>query len=505
MIKKSFLICILFSFLLSYISAEKYSIVNVQYEITGKTREAELRKLLKIDESDIFEDETSLLNKIKRLEQKLQNTRQFKVIETDFSYIENSETEINEVTLVISVVDSDSLMLIPYYKYNSSDGHVIKMKLVDSNFCGTLETLDTDISLNLKPIDKSDDYEIIPGASFSFNLPFSMGKIKSTWNNDLYFAYSVTESSPKWDLNTGFTFTLPFKRTAVVLDLTQGFAKDDDYKIFNDEIYFSELAKLSFPVILEQTEKCGNLVYNPYTYFKHFWSIEGINSKDEDLYRSMYSFGHELIFGEVNWIGNFRKGFMLTFGQEAAYNFYQNEFQPALYASLKGYYAWKYAGLNTRLTAFGQFNTYRKFGSYVRGIKDKTYFNEKTGLENYYAAKETTAIILNIDVPIHILSFDFEKIGWNKLKIFNMEFQLVPFIDIALSDNRYTHRSFDPRDGFYTAGIEGIVFSDKWKSLQLTFGIGFDLSRTLLKNYIDDSWRSNDSPYEISFGIGLTY
>ena len=73
------------------------------------------------------------------------------------------------------------------------------------------------------------------------------------------------------------------------------------------------------------------------------------------------------------------------------------------------------------------------------------------------------------------------------------------------SDNRITKRFWDPQDGFYTCGIEFLAFPELWKSVQIRGSVGYDLSRSLFKDYIDSSWRSDVSKIEISVGIGLFY
>ena len=125
---------------------------------------------------------------------------------------------------------------------------------------------------------------------------------------------------------------------------------------------------------------------------------------------------------------------------------------------------------------------------------------------NGYAAKSAAAMIFNLDVPIKILTTDWEKWGFGFLRSFNFELQIAPFVDIALEANRATGRVFDPRDGFYCAGVEVLLFPQKWKSVQIRASAGVDIGRALLKNWIDTSWRDvNSSKKELTIGIGLFY
>ncbi|MBR5096653.1 MAG: hypothetical protein IK094_06045, partial [Treponema sp.] len=67
-------------------------------------------------------------------------------------------------------------------------------------------------------------------------------------------------------------------------------------------------------------------------------------------------------------------------------------------------------------------------------------------------------------------------------------------------------RVFDPRDGFYCAGMEIIAFPEKWKSVQIRTSLGLDIGRLLLKKFIDTSWRDEKAgKFELTVGIGLFY
>ena len=218
------------------------------------------------------------------------------------------------------------------------------------------------------------------------------------------------------------------------------------------------------------------------------------------------TFSHELSLGQVNWDGNFRRGFYASAGQSAAYNFKLNEFQPGVKITANIFAAWKQAGFNSRLTLFAEQNTYKRYGYLLRGVADDQYLAGVPHTPNGYAAKGAAAIVLNIDVPIKVFSTDWEKWGFNRLRSFNFEVQAAPFIDIALAANRATGRVFDPRDGFYCAGLEVLLFPQKWKSVQIRASAGFDIGRLLLKDFIDTSWRDEkSSKKELTIGIGLFY
>ncbi len=485
------------------VHAQSYIISSVDFSASGLTKNSALRRNIRIEEGKTFSSKKELEAYIVDIKQKLINARLFETAEV--TYEEGSGSDGIPVSISVRTVDSRHFLLLPYPKYDSNEGFELKIKIKDDNFLGLMSPLSGDVSalFENKP-NQSRDF--VAGASIKYDLPFNIGRIESSWNNDLAFKYAFVRGEPEWNLRTGLSFLLPFKRAGVRLDLTQGFVRNLDYTDFDDHLYFTENAKLSLPIILESIENFGDIVYTPAAEVVCNWDANGINKTDEDLLSPKLIFSHSLSAGRVNWIGNFRKGFTASITQSAAYHFELKEFQPGIEVKVNAFYAWKYAGLNARYTLFAEHNTFRRFGSIVRGLPDDTYFSDSGISPNNYQEKAAAAMVLNMDLPIHIFSTDWEKWGWNWAKSLNFEVQLTPFIDIALANNRMTGRVFDPRDGFYTAGLEVLVFPQKWRSIVVRASAGFDLGRILLKDWIDTSWRDEKAgKTEITVGIGLFY
>ncbi len=497
--------CLLAFFLANSLWAQSWTIRSVDFDSKGGTKVSALKRKIKVDTEKVFQSKEELDAYVVSIKQKLINERLFDSVQLDL--VETGETfeGASVAALKVSTVDSRHFLLLPYPKYDSNEGFEFKVKLKDDNFLGLMNPLSSDVFVQWEQKEnKSDDF--VAGASLKYQLPFSMGPIQASWNNDLFFKYAFIRQEPEWNLKTGFTFLLPFKNLGLRLDLTQGFVRDADYKVFGDELYWTESAKFSVPIILERFEKIGNLVYTPAAEIDCKWDLDGINPKDEDLISPKATFSHELSLGQVNWDGNFRRGFYASAGQSAAYNFKLNEFQPGVKITANIFAAWKQAGFNSRLTLFAEQNTYKRYGYLLRGVADDQYLAGVPHTPNGYAAKGAAAIVLNIDVPIKVFSTDWEKWGFNRLRSFNFEVQAAPFIDIALAANRATGRVFDPRDGFYCAGLEVLLFPQKWKSVQIRASAGFDIGRLLLKDFIDTSWRDEkSSKKELTIGIGLFY
>ena len=488
--------------------AEAWTIRSVDFDPQGGTKVSALKRKIKVDTEKVFESKEELDAYVVSIKQKLINERLFETIQIDLEEDQQSGEQAEgarSATLKVATVDSRHFLFLPYPKYDSNEGFEFKVKLKDDNFLGLMNPLSSDVFVQWEQKEnKSDDF--VAGASLKYQLPFAMGPIQASWNNELFFKYAFIRQEPEWNLKTGFTFIMPFKNLDLRLDLTQGFVRDADYKVFDDELYWTENAKFSVPIVLERFEKIGNLVYTPAAQIDCKWDLDGINPIDEDLLSPRLIFSHGLSLGQVNWIGNFRKGFYACVEQSAAYNFKVNEFQPGVKVTANIFAAWKHLGLNSRFLLFAEKNTYTRYGYLLRGVADDQYLSGVPHTPNGYSAKGAAAMVLNLDLPIKVFSTDWESWGAKWLRSFNFEVQIVPFIDIALAANRMTGRVFDPRDGFYCAGIEVLLFPQKWKSVQIRASAGFDIGRLLLKDFIDTSWRDEkSSKKELTIGIGLFY
>lgn len=507
--KKNTPIFALFCLLLcSALQAEKYRIAGEQYVINGATKEKHLQKKIKIDRKKIFNSKEELESYISDLTQRYKNLRVFDEVNIEFSEIPGGEQETSpvEVQLQISLADSKTLIVIPYYKYDSNDGNVVKAKLQNANMLGTLNELESELYVGIDSKKESSGVDFTFGGAFNYDLPFYLGIVEASWNNDLDFSYTIGETVPEWDVNTGFSFRIPLERISFDLTLTQKTANDFDYKIYGDSLYFGEYAEFAVPIKLEVFKNWGELVYTPGVTFAYNWKPHGkINLKNDDLLSPEILFSNKISAGRINWNGNFRNGFSVFAKQDAGYNFLTNDMVIGFEAEFQGFVSGKYAGLASRVYLFSYMNKNKRIGERIRGIRDDEFFNPSSGLNDVYACSTPAALVINLDVPIHIFTTDFEKMHLPFLKKLNFEFQISPFIDIALCQNRAAGTTFDFKDGYYTAGIEFLVFPLRWKSLQIRASAGFDIGSLLFKNALNTKWRPDVSPYEISFGIGLHY
>ena len=259
------------------------------------------------------------------------------------------------------------------------------------------------------------------------------------------------------------------------------------------------------------------LRYTPSINATYNWDFDGINPGNSSLKGPSISIGQDLAISSVNWKGNFRDGYSISLNHSIAYNFSSENIIPAISAEIQYFKAFKYVGINSRFFGYGMLNdNANNVGWRMRGILDNQSF-----------LTTDAGLLLSIDVPIHIITTDW--LGWAAAifgpydsqspgvqkfwsfprKLFgalNFELQISPFIDIALTRNPVTGRVFSPKDGFYDAGIEILIFPTRFKNYIVRGSVGFDLGRTLFKDQVDMSWRNpNTKKFEISFGLGLNY
>ncbi len=508
----------IFTFSFAQIFADRYQIKNVEYTIDGKTREYALETKVEIDKRKIFENEEELVSYVKDFKQRLENTRNFEETNVDFAVEDINENQIFPVILKVQTKDSKHLLVLPYPKFDSNTGFLLKLKAKDTNFLGSMEEMAGELSFQIES-DK-DPWEYTTGFAISFDTPFKLGKLKEVFVNDHSFSYTIGKSTPEWNLKMGLESELPFNKFSLKFDFYQSFIRDLDYEDatvnkntvhYGDGTYFTEDAKFSVPIVIQEIKNWGKLYYTPYTKMLYYWDFDGISDLNEDLQSPVISIGQKISTERINWEGNFRKGASVTVDQTFAYNLYKGKFVPGIEVETQLFSHAKYVGLNIDCLAFAYLNDTKNIGSRLRGIKDDLYYADGTGLENKKATSVNGGIVLNIDLPIHIFTTKWSKVPLIRKvgffdKYLNFELQISPFLDIALVHNKANDR-FDYKDGFYAGGLEVLLFPAKWKGLVVRGSIGFDLGRIVpgFKGKLDQSWRDSVSKYEILIGLGLHY
>lgn len=524
-----FLLALLF-FPLGAFSA-KYRIAEVDYHLSQNgTRESAVRRKILVDTSRVFEDEAALLEYKQFLLQKFKNTRAFEDIIIIFTKSEKNDDENNSrgsdskdkiisLSCIINASDSKHLLVVPYPKYDSNYGLTAKLKAKDTNFLGNLEEMNFELSAGKKDSELDEDKnDFYIGAALDFAIPFYAGPFNIFWLNSCAFEYNFADSTPQFSATSGLKIELPFERLSFVLDVLEGARRDFEYTDFDDELYGKTYAKLSVPVKIVKSEKHGDLIWRPFTDFDFNYDSGGISRQNDDLSGGVLAAGNEIEIKKTDWLGNFRNGYSFLAGAKYGWNFECAGAQYKIYSEMSLFKAFRRNALQAR-AGFNYSDKYRtKIGGNLRGIADdQHYLGTKAK-----ALKVPSSLFVNLDFPFHAVTIDWQAwienifgadswtarhFSWTKT--FDFELQVVPFLDFALAENEITGRFFSPKDGWYAAGFEVLVFPSKWKSVVVRASAGFDIGEILIKEKwpekIDCSWREESKSREIYIGIGLLY
>lgn len=523
--KRLFLILSLVLFFFP-LAAQQYKIDNVTYSIEGcghwifgQTQEYALVTEVPIDKKTVFQNEEAFNAYLKDLEKRLQNLRAFETINITYEITSATELNYDEVNLVlinIDVKDSFHLFAIPGPKYDSNTGLTFKLKIKDSNFLGTLNTLSSDFYI-LIPTQESDGNSTEFGFNCSADYPFKAGIFDAVWLNDLGLSYTLGDEMPEWNVRTGLRLTLPFEKNSLIFEANQKFINNFEYKEFDDNLYFVNDFKFYIPLTIANLNYFGKLNYTPYTITSINWDFNYISEQNSALSSPVTTIGHKLTFGRTDWNENLRTGFNFSLDNYYTYNFQRKRFYPQLELDMAGYkkidlfedsYFFRNFGIAANTTAFTYLFNPKKdeyiandgnpIGKYLRGIRDSQDYKGT----NISSLHPTSAVILNLDLPFHIFTTNFTK---SFLRYCNFDLQLSPFFDMALCYNKVTQTFFSFKDGFYAGGLEVIVYPLKWSGITIRGSVGIDIGREFFKKNINMDWRENTSKKEFSIGFGLHY
>ncbi len=492
-----------------FASAQGLKLDSVEYKVDGVTRSDALDRTLDIDSDKRFESEDELVSYVESLKTRLVNLRIFDQV--DISYTINASdsdesTSPQKVSLLIEVADSKHLLVMPYPKYDSNSGFSFKIKAKDTNFVGTMEELNADLYFET---DRSDaDVSVIEktiGGDFSYSFPFQAGPILFKWNNDDSFSYTFDKSKPEYSFTTGISGNLEFGETASIsMVVNQGLSRNFSYTDLEDELYGFTLTKISVPLVFGRDKLISPVTIAPYIRNASYYDSDGISVENPDIEGFTVAGGVSFDFGGINWLGNFREGITTYADADIGYCFDRKYLVSAVTANITAFKSFKHAGIGSRVSFFAMNNTQKEFGSLLRGIPNVLYYNEYKNAWNRRVSSVNAqyGIVCNIDVPVHVFTTNF-------LRMFDFEFQLSPFADIALVNNLQTKRVFNPADGYYASGIEFLVYPLKWKSIVVRGSVGFDLGQVFnfesgsAKNM--DKYGNASESYEIFIGIGWHY
>lgn len=511
--KKIFIFIFLSCFFINVYS-EGYKIENIEYDTKGMTRETALMSNVPIDTTTVFKTEDELNKYLKDLDNRLNNLR---ILESASVEIVSKEdkNEYISVSILIKTKDTWNIIVIPYPSYDSNSGFSLKLKIKDYNFLGTMDVFDGTVNYKVSNSNQQD-------IKFSFDVPFPTFEflsMQSTFGADFSIAYTFGDKSPSLSFGQSLDFLKQLNETiSFYLGLSNKFYLEPDYEQYGDNFYLKDSISLAFPIKLAKIDNVGTLTWKPNISFNLNWDFDVFNGFDNfgitksSLFGPSISFEHSVSVGRVNWHKNFRKGFDISIAQTLDYNLDAKSINPYFSLNSKIYTTFSdWCGLNSSqylyINAAGKTET---LGEELRGIKNDLFTSD-------------SAIVINIDLPIKVVQtdwvnfFNYFGLNWNWTRLFDFELQLSPFFDMSLCKNVKTGTQYLIEDGFYSCGLEMLVFPNKMKSIVGRVSLGVDAVKTLDKignkiSFVDKvtnrvfntEWRSG-SMWELFIGIGLFY
>lgn len=490
----------------------KVKIEKIEYKIVGLTKRYPLKLAVPIDQTTIFETEETYLQYLDSIRLKLNNLRTLETSSVESEYIDIQDG-MALAKITISTKDTWNIIALPFPKFDSNTGFIAKLKGKDYNFIGSMQVLNIDISYILDNSGKSSGDL---GTSFSF--PFKAGPLDAIYR--LEALLNVEKQNASFDLNNTIEFCYPTRFIDIYFGYYQGFylnrprdenqgKKQDIENTENEDekdrkpVYDKYFLYTKFfaytPITLYKFEYAGKLVYTPYISFYGNWAFGKLNERKKKGISTTFS--HSLSLSRIDWKSNFREGFSLNLENSYSYNFFLKD-KPEIEVSstLRGYYSFV-----DRIGIYAQLDTFYFFakemsqraGKNLRGILNKRI-------------KTDAGFTLNVDVPIKITSFDFEKIsGVEWTRFFGFEWFISFFFDLGLVHDMQTNRYFHPADGWYSGGIEMILYPHKMRSIYFRISLGFDLSELKNVKGINKigglAKRDDEAISEIFIGIGLHY
>lgn len=463
-----------------------YQIETVEYSIKGFTKAGPLSAKVPVDKNRVFASREEFDTYISELNLEFNNMRTIESHEITFDFLE-PQNNIIPVKLKIYVKDTWNIIALPYPSFDSNKGLEFKLKLKDFNFFGTLEPLTMDLIYSRNNEEKS---SFALGSKFT--LPFYINPVKLLWTTNIGMNIDQDKNFG-FDFNTGLStsYKLGVDWLTLTAGITQGInvsasPSKNDYYLTNG-FYTS----LTFDIYKNQT--LGAISWKPYFGLSGDWKFKEMT--DEKRKGLNINWAHSFEMGKVNWVNNFRQGFNLKFNNNYKYNTYRKgNVDISFDFESSGFYSfWDRLGLYGRFDFhYNLFDkTSNRSGEILRGI-----LNNRINTD--------TAFSFNFDVPIKIGVFKWEEItGVAWTRFFGFELHIAPFLDIALVHDPESKTYYDPKYGWYSGGLEIIMYPIKMRSIYARISYGHDLRE--IQQRKGSAKRDGKPVSEIFIGIGLHY
>ena len=428
-----------------------FIINSIHFNIDGNTRPWALDSKIELFTGQTITGYSNLEDYIRHNTQLLVNERVLDNANIEAVIGQISTDNMYPVDIVINVKDTWNILVLPNPQYSTSTGISLIVSFRDFNFLGTMQPLWIDIGYERDVFNRNYYIfllgSIIPFKAFNKNL-------NHNWNFILINEYQYRpnfEQKHYYRSSTGLNFQ------------------------FNNQLQYTPYFSFSFNDI-----SLGNTV----------------------------GFGHSLALNRIDWIGNFRKGYSSSAGNNYLYSFYRAQlelhpWQTNYNIAASGHLLIKEDRLglsaNFKFRHWLYNHIYLEAGDVLRGIVDRDLH-------------ANLMFSFSFDFPIRV--YNFISSEWsdnNKLRVLNFELHLNPFIDSAIYHHPQHQTSFSVRNILLSGGLEAIFFPEFFRSMVIRISLGYNLSKMFFNN------PSSNYPfpagynsalarkYEIYLGAGFHY
>lgn len=470
---------------------DTYVIKNVTYTITGLVLENALEERLQLRVGQTRfaskeEFEAHIANKIIEI----RNMRTLKS-NSSLRYTArlNPATKEYEADITADIFAEFSILILPFFSYSSSSGLLLSARGRDYNFLGSLEPLSANLDYRY-----DENGRHLGGFSASFTYPFAYKKN--------FFRLSVNESisyrdDNKFDNNNALTLgylypILPFLSFNASLSQAFVFATDED--VAGRPILASGNNTLSTGLGITLTPRplpvIQNIVYSPSVSLYGTYSLDPHDPRMDERTGITPSVNQSISFGQVNEVGDFRRGMSVSIGNNNSYALAKGEGwlnSLTLDARLHGAF-WDRLGFDVRVYGVQNFYTYSNpseeidkgssLGDNLRGVIDNKFENVRGGL-----AANMAVLVRMFDIKpfVSVYLSVFSDIG----------------VRMRTDDPANPTRPFDySKDFKATVGVEVLAFAIFARSIVFRISYGIDVTRVVEEGGLASNNR------EIFIGLG---
>jgi hypothetical protein len=456
-----------------------YRIEAIRFDINGRTRPLALLDAGKFQKGEVLRGKEGLVYYIQDKTQLLLNQRVLEAVHIDYAIGKEDEQGFIPVELLVSVTDTWNIIVLPRPQYDDNSGFELTLKGRDYNFLGTMNALRVDIGY-----ERNTEGENSLVFEIDSDTPFNA--FGYTFNLNFDHAFSYTFDQPlSYKNTTGISMELPYRQTTFTFGFEEALLiheeNEDKYKPSYgdyDDWYMSSELYTSWKVptgLVVHT--LGELTYTPKIAGKLTYPPEEL-----EYFRKgpTVTLSHSLGFGRIDWIGNYRNGLEVSLDNAYQYNIYSLGWDKTLFLTVTGHRAlWDFFGISSRFRYRHWFDDTQDAGDALRGMLDKS-------------VHVPYMVSLNLDLPFRILRFTPSRwLNARKLRLFNFELHLSPFIDAALIPG--------PQLAL-TGGLELILFPEFMRSLYVRVSMGWNLLEALKTKSLPGG-----ANRELFIGIGHHY